>query len=110
MPTSVLVAVAVAVTVICMPIENERARAAATVSVQRVEALIRARPCQLFRPRARLDEAAWRPLKTSKMMQPRRATAQSFHEPNHSRFGVPCTSQTTTQIKLAMRFSPRVPR
>ena len=34
-------------------------------------------------------------------MQLSSATAQSFQEPNHSRFGVPCTSQTMSQIKLA---------
>ena len=30
------------------------------------------------------------------MMQQRSATAQSFQEPNHSRFGVPWISQTMT--------------
>jgi beta-phosphoglucomutase-like phosphatase (HAD superfamily) len=35
-------------------------------------------------------------------MQPRSATDQSFHSPNHSRFGVPFASQTISQIKLAM--------
>jgi hypothetical protein len=49
--------------------------------------------------------AASRPLKMSKMMQPRSATAQSFHEPNHSRFGVPSTSQTMSQIRLAIQHS-----
>jgi len=44
---------------------------------------------------------ASRPLNTSKIAQPRSATAQSFQEPNHSRFGVPCTSQTMSQTKLA---------
>jgi len=37
-------------------------------------------------------------------MQASSATAQSFQEPNHSRFGVPCTSQTMSQIKLAMLY------
>jgi hypothetical protein len=46
--------------------------------------------------------AASRPLNRSKMMQASSATAQSFQEPNHSRFGVPWTSQTMSQIKLAM--------
>jgi hypothetical protein len=52
----------------------------------------------------RVRPAASRPLKTSKTMQPRSATAQSFQVPNHSRFGVPCTSQTISQTRLAMRF------
>jgi hypothetical protein len=50
---------------------------------------------------------ASRPLNTSKMAQPRSATAQSFQEPNHSRFGVPCTSQTMSQTKLATDRSLR---
>jgi len=38
------------------------------------------------------------------MMQPSNATAQSFQVPNHSRFGVPWTSQTMSQIKLAKHY------
>jgi hypothetical protein len=37
-------------------------------------------------------------------MQASSATAQSFQAPNHSRFGVPCTSQTMSQIKLATLY------
>jgi len=37
-------------------------------------------------------------------MQPSKATAQSFHVPNHSRFGVPWMSQTMNQIKLAKYY------
>ncbi len=47
-----------------------------------------------------------RPLNTSNTMQPSRATDQSFQVPSHSRFGVPCTSQTMSQIKLATRGYP----
>ena len=35
-------------------------------------------------------------------MEPSKATAQSFQLPNHSRFGFPATSQTTSQIAQAM--------
>jgi hypothetical protein len=56
-------------------------------------------PAQDRRARRRL--LASRPPNTSKIAQPRSATAQSFQEPNHSRFGVPCTSQTMSQTKLA---------
>src|SRR5689334_18457192 len=48
--------------------------------------------------------AASRPLKTSKIAHPSSATAQSFHDPNHSRFGVPWISQTINQIRLAITF------
>ncbi|SRR6266545_2240432 len=40
------------------------------------------------------------------MAQQRSATAQSFQEPNHSRFGVPFTSQTMSQTKLARVYGP----
>lgn len=56
-------------------------------------------PAQDRRARRRL--LASRPPNTSKIAQPRSATAQSFQVPNHSRFGVPCTSQTMSQTKLA---------
>jgi hypothetical protein len=39
-------------------------------------------------------------------MQQSSATAQSFQEPNHCRFGVPCTSQTMNQIKVATTYLP----
>jgi hypothetical protein len=55
--------------------------------------------------RLRPEREASRPLNTSKIMQPRSATAQSFQEPNHSKSGVPCTSQTISQIRLA-NFPP----
>lgn len=42
-------------------------------------------------------------------MQPSNATAQSFHEPNHSKFGVPCTIQTMSQITLAIFGLLQVP-
>jgi signal transduction histidine kinase len=45
------------------------------------------------------------PLNTSKTMQPSSATAQSFQLPNHSRFGVPFTSQTMSQAAEATRSS-----
>ena len=53
----------------------------------------------------RPDVTAARPLKASKMMQQSKATAQSFQDPNHSRFGVPCASQTMSQTKVAIRAS-----
>jgi hypothetical protein len=40
------------------------------------------------------------------MAQQRSATAQSSQEPNHSRFGVPFTSQTMSQTKLATVYGP----
>jgi hypothetical protein len=40
------------------------------------------------------------------MMQQSSATAQSFQEPNQWRFGVPCTSQTMNQIKVATTYLP----
>jgi hypothetical protein len=68
-------------------------------------ALDRLETAQDRRLRRRLR--ASRPLNTSKIAQPRSATAQSFQEPNHSRFGVPCTSQTMSQTKLATDRSLR---